>query len=443
MFGNEPVIDYDTPFDSVTARVIGGGCARHRTSVFPGDLFDREPGPELAAFLSAVDPTQLSGHDQVRVLLAHQKMASHYAAKVYDDIAALTDVMVELDGDLETGVEATAMELRAALRLTRRMADIEIGFASDLKHRLPQVAGAMMNGSIDPRRGRVIANGTAHLTDEQAQQVEARVIDIAGGLTTGELAARVRKMCLVIEPEEAKQRYETAIEQRRLAQEATVEGTANITLHDVSPNLAAEALSRINTLAKSLHVPGETRTMDQLRADITLDLLCGRTSYQSKGGTVNIHVDLETLARLAEQPGELAGYGPVIADIARQVAEQQEDSEWRYRVNDPTTGMPLHTGTTRRRPTAEQKRLVELRDLTCVFPGCRMPATECDLDHIDPWIETGRTAVKYLAPGCRHDHVGRHKYDWTYRPIPGGDYLWTSRLAHTYTTSGRPPPKPN
>jgi hypothetical protein len=34
----------------------------------------------------------------------------------------------------------------------------------------------------------------------------------------------------------------------------------------------------------------------------------------------------------------------------------------------------------------------------------------------------------------------RHKFGWTYKPIPGGDYLWTSRLGLKYTTSGRPPP---
>ncbi|MCZ6455928.1 MAG: hypothetical protein O6650_01630 [Actinobacteria bacterium] len=33
---------------------------------------------------------------------------------------------------------------------------------------------------------------------------------------------------------------------------------------------------------------------------------------------VDIRVDLETLTGLTENPGELAGFGPVIADIARR-----------------------------------------------------------------------------------------------------------------------------
>jgi hypothetical protein len=71
-----------------------------------------------------------------------------------------------------------------------------------------------------------------------------------------------------------------------------------------------------------------------------------------------------------------------------------------------------------------------------------MPATECDLDHIKPWGETGKTSVVDLAPGCRHDHVVRHRSGWKYKRLPGGDYLWISPLGHRYTKSGRPPPVP-
>ena len=149
---------------------------------------------------------------------------------------------------------------------------------------------------------------------------------------------------------------------------------------------------------------------------------------------------LDTLARLSEAPGDLAGFGPVIADIARQVAEAQVDGEWRFTITDPGTGLPIHDGTTRRRPTASQRRRVEARDRTCVFPGCRMPASQCDLDHRIPWSQAHRTSASGLDAACRHDHVTvRHRLGWTHQPLPGGDHLWTSPLGHQYTKSGRPP----
>jgi hypothetical protein len=196
---------------------------------------------------------------------------------------------------------------------------------------------------------------------------------------------------------------------------------------------------RIDRLARSLKRAGDPRGIDQIRADVYLDVLSGLHG-DTKGGVIDLHVDLETLALLAEAPGEIAGYGPVIADIARQVTENQRGGQWRYTVTDPRTGLPVADGTTRRRPTAAQRRRVETRDRVCYFPGCRMPATQCDLDHRTPWAEQHRTSTDGLDAGCRHDHVTvRHRLGWTHQLLPGGDHLWTSPLGHQYTKSGKPP----
>jgi hypothetical protein len=68
-----------------------------------------------------------------------------------------------------------------------------------------------------------------------------------------------------------------------------------------------------------------------------------------------------------------------------------------------------------------------------------MPAIDCDLDHRRPWAHGGPSQTWNLAPLCRHNHGTKHRCGWTYRRLPNGDYLWTSRLGHTYTTSGHPP----
>jgi hypothetical protein len=221
--------------------------------------------------------------------------------------------------------------------------------------------------------------------------------------------------------------------------EATPEGTAHLLGLDLPPDRVAATARRIDQIAKSLRRAGDPRSIDQIRADVYLDLLAGRHT-DAKGGTVDLRVDLDTLAGLTEAPGDLAGFGPVIADIARQITEAQNNGEWRYTVVDPTTGLPLHDGTTRRRPTATQRRHVEARDQVCYFPGCRMPATDCDLDHRTPWAEQHRTSVHGLDAGCRHDHVTvRHRLGWKHQLLPNGDHLWTSPLGHRYTKSGLPP----
>lgn len=183
---------------------------------------------------------------------------------------------------------------------------------------------------------------------------------------------------------------------------------------------------------------GDSRTLDQITADVFIDVLNGRRHADSAGGVV-IHVDLATLVGLNDKSAELAGFEPVIADIARQVAAEQVNGEWRWIATHPDSGAVLADGTTRRRPTAAQRRHVEARHRTCVHPGCRMPAADCDLDHTVEWAEGGQTLVDNLPPACRHDHMVRHEGGWTYHQTADGRYIWTSRLGHTYITRRQPP----
>jgi hypothetical protein len=260
-------------------------------------------------------------------------------------------------------------------------------------------------------------------------------------LTTGQLHARIAQLAIETDPEQARRRYEDAVADRRVALEPTVDGTANLCGWDLPPDRAAAVCRRVDQMARSLRRSGDTRTIDQLRADVFLDLLAGRADARRRHrAVVDIRVDLTTLSGLSESPGDLAGYGPVIADIARQTVADQPDAEWRFVVTEPGSGRPVATGVTRRRPTAAQRRMVHAAHPTCVFPGCRMPANSCDLDHRIPWSHGGPTTPGNLPPLCRYDHdTNRHRIGWTYQPLLDGDFSWRSPLGHLYTTSGHPP----
>lgn len=422
-------------FEGATVVEPDAGSVDRVYVVHPG-LEGMEPGVVLAAFLSGVDVARLSDGDRVRVLKAHQRLLSHYQAQVYADMAAIGDSYLELDAEFSD--EAASTEIRVALHLTRRMADSEYGFAQELRDRLPTVFNMLSDGVLDVRRARTIEYGTSHLDEATARRVVDKIKDCASDLTTGQLAARIRRLCVEADPDEAKQRTEEALENRRIVAEPTVDGTAHLMGLDLPSERVTAASQRINKLAVSLKTKEEQRSMDQLRADIFLDLLLGVDEANKKSpGSVNITVDLHTLTGLADNPGELAGYGPVISDIARQTALEQSDEPWKFTVTN--NGVPVHTGTTRRRPTADVTREVLARDETCVFPGCRMPAVACDLDHIVEYGEDGPTTPENLAPACRHDHVIRHRHGWTYERLANGDYEWTSPLGHTTTTHNKPP----
>jgi hypothetical protein len=200
-------------------------------------------------------------------------------------------------------------------------------------------------------------------------------------------------------------------------------------------------MCRINRLAQAAKRHGDRRLIDQIRADIYLDLLTGNSEQRSGSdqGVVDIRVELTTLMNLDDQSGEIPGWGPVIADITRQLVGGADKAEWRIAITHEDR--LLDVVTTRRRPSRAQKRTIETRNPTCVFPGCRMPARQSDLDHQNPWAITHHTHTSGLEPLCRHHHrLKGRAWKLEKHPTRPGYYIWTSPLGHTYATGPDPPP---
>ncbi len=70
----------------------------------------------------------------------------------------------------------------------------------------------------------------------------------------------------------------------------------------------------------------------------------------ARSGRVEVRVRLSTLLGLDDCPGELTGWGPVHAELARQLAHIHTGAEWRFAVTD-SEGKLRHAGITRHRPT--------------------------------------------------------------------------------------------
>lgn len=97
-------------------------------------------------------------------------------------------------------------------------------------------------------------------------------------------------------------------------------------------------------------------------------------------------------------PGALAGYGPIPAAVARDLAAA---GTWRRILTDLASGRPIDYGTTRYRPPEHLAGLVITRDPTCQFPGCRVAAHRCDMEHgipHDPVNGTGRPTNVIWVP---------------------------------------------
>jgi hypothetical protein len=165
------------------------------------------------------------------------------------------------------------------------------------------------------------------------------------------------------------------------------------------------------------------------------------TRQVRRGGVqvrVGVTVGLTTLLGLDQLPGELAGYGPIPADQARELAAQ---GTWRRLLTDPVTGALLDYGTSRYTPPAHLAAHVVARDQTCVFPGCRVRADRCDLDHRVPFDAdggTGATSDVNLSALCRPHHRLKQQPGWRLAGYADGTLAWRTPTGHRYLR--RPPP---
>jgi hypothetical protein len=407
----------------------------------PTDLDDWLPGPYLAAILSSVEYSRLSGEDVVTAMKAYTRLEAHMSAGRYSGISETALCLDPVTTDRsDWPLEFATEEVGAALTLTRRKAEDELETALDLRHRLPSVATALQRGDIDAAKARLLCHDTAHLDADVAHELTDELLVDSAGLTTGQLRARLRKLCVDEDPRDAETRYERSLSERKVVAEPNWEGTAALIISQCSPDDVYAARDHINILAKRLLGDDETRNIDQLRADVAMGLLTGRLGGGKPGrGGVVVTVPLTTLAELGEESGDLAGYGPVHAELARKVAREQQDSEWTGVATDPETGEPLHTVALRRRPTARQRRMIRALLPQCSFPGCRMPATDSDIDHTADHAAGGPTTVRNQAPLCRRHHLAKHRGRWTYRRVDRVAVEWISPLSRRYLVRARSP----
>jgi hypothetical protein len=146
---------------------------------------------------------------------------------------------------------------------------------------------------------------------------------------------------------------------------------------------------------------------------------------------INVTIPIDSLAGLADTPGMLSGYGILPADQVRRLAAG--DTRWRHILTDRATGAILDVGTWSYRPPSDLDRHVRTRDVTCRFPGCTVPARECDLDHLVPFPE-GPTSAQNLHSLCRRHHRLKHDDNWGVEPLPDSGLRWTSPLGTSRDT---------
>ncbi|RSM77770.1 HNH endonuclease, partial [Amycolatopsis sp. WAC 01375] len=282
-----------------------------------------------------------------------------------------------------------------------------------------------------------IAAATSWLSDEDARAADALLEDRLEGKNSEQIRKAASHVAMTVDREGASRRSEHSRAGRRLTVRHGEAGVASIEVEDGPVEKVAAAYTRIDREARALKTGGEPRTLDQLRADVALDLLLGGQGGKSERAEVFLYMDLATYLGVNEGPAELAGHGCIPASVAREIAGGP-DTVLRRIITDPLSGQVLDLGRDRYRPTAGVGEFVRVRDRECRRPGCQRPAQACDLDHVVPWQFGGHTNADELIDLCRRDHRLKDEPGWIYRLAADGTLTVTTPTGQRYDSS--PPP---
>jgi hypothetical protein len=231
----------------------------------------------------------------------------------------------------------------------------ELTWGRNLVAYLPMVWACWQAGELDRYRAWIFANTLLTLFDERPQaaaEIAARVLPDAGGMSCARLRQKLRRLLIKTDADAIAKRVRMTTQERHVYLTPGAEsGTAGLGASHLSAERAAAAFERVDAIARARRLDGDARTLEQLRADTFCDLLEGveiGVSPVARPGTVELTIPLATAAGLSDEPGELAGYGPVVADVARQIASARRDGQWRYSVTQ--NGELVYHGISRARP---------------------------------------------------------------------------------------------
>ena len=240
-------------------------------------------GPGLASLLGSSAPAVATDWELPGIAGDYRRLAAWAQA---GELAAVAEIAVRSaaanpkiglseDGRPRCLPPEAAAQVALAMQMSQPGASEWVDLAIHLRWRLPATSAALSAGTIDLGRARIIADGTADLTDELASAVEARVLPKAGDQTTGQLRGAVRRAVIAADPDGADERRKDTERRAKVSLFPDEHGTATLTGSSLPGVHAAAAMARITAMARALKSSGAKGGLDLLRAHTFLGLLLG------------------------------------------------------------------------------------------------------------------------------------------------------------------------
>lgn len=301
--------------------------------------------------------------------------------------------------EVDFAVRSVVFDLSQRLNLSENVVRSMALQAEVLSSSLHRIRDLFASGRISAQHVRAAVESSTGLPDAAAYaSYDEMVAAVAESLRPGLFARRCRVLRERLCADTLQERHEDARARRRVVVEPDSDAMAWLSIYAPVMDIA-QIDSRLTVEARRLRtLPGETRTMDQLRADLGMQWLYGSGVDPKTTGT-SVGAQPFVLVDAAGRFAELLGYGPVPPkDAARAL---REAPAFRKVLADPIRPAILNLDTKRYRPTPDQKRWLTLKygldeDAAQFVPTGIV--TGAEVDHVIERQRGGPTNVDNLVP---------------------------------------------
>ena len=342
-----------------------------------------------------------------------------------------------------------AAQVALARRESHHRGQRHLGLAKIVSSELPHTWAAWRDGRITEWKATLIARETACLTREDRAAVDLAVAGDPARLERmgdRELAMACQKEAYRLDPESYVNRRRAAEADRNISLRPAPDAMTWLTaLLPVKEGVAVKAA--LSRQAVSAQAAGDARSKGQLEADTLVDSVLaaavGRdddvtcwgapTPEAAEGeqdpgeSRVRVPVSLglvmtdQALFGTSDEPAYVEGYGPVPAELAREIiagaCSRGEGLALRRLYTSPRTGELMSMDARSRRFPTALARFIRFRDQTCRTPWCDAPIRHGD--HAEEHHAGGPTSAdngQGLCEACNH---AKQAPGWRARPSPG------------------------
>ena len=283
------------------------------------------PSDQVAGWRALLPGADLEGmSDDERLAMLHElellgRTASALAARLQVDFYSSQVARQVQDGVAPSRAGKAVPDDLALARMTSPYwGSRELTSARALVAEMPQTLAALADGVIDDYQARLITEGTTCLSVEDRAEVDRRLVGALAGASSREIGATVRALVYEVDPAGYVTRARRAAEDRGVSIRPCPDVMGLLSARLPAPQAIA-CYQALKEHALAMQASGDPRTLQQVMADELYSRLTGRSVVDGVDVEVGLVITDAALFGGSSDPADLTGYGPIPAEVAREL----------------------------------------------------------------------------------------------------------------------------